>query len=716
MRLDSNGVVLESSGQFTESEFTIGDPRLILEYLRKSVYSNPKRVLVQELMSNAKDAHKEVGKENTPIVVNIPTRFNLNWSVTDYGPGISPTRMKEVFIQFGVSTKRGVGQHATDDGSQLIGGFGIGSKSPWAYTDSFTIITKAQEGNEIVERTYIAIIGEDRRNKLMEFDGSRRVCEANESTGTTITVPVKIEDIHYFNQYTVEVSQYWNVRPDLKNSAIDYATNDVIFEGTNWQILKKSVIYDQNKVVALVGQIPYIVNLNSLNNFPANLRNMFAANIIMEFGIGELSVALSRENLQYDEKTQKAILDRLFEICDIVKKDVSDVVAECESLWKANVHWRKVCNLTEFAKVISHVVWTDKNTNTAYQVNGREINTNYGDFIRVYPKYNSSKYKRSGDIHVHEKTLLAYCSDGDSIPKRKVDYLLQQNPHLDSIQVLSYTLKELAEKKCNSPVIDMLPVLDAVDLCKLDVPKVKREYERQAKVDGYEFMRIYWLGGNFDFSTFNKEDVVIVEMLRKNARNISDQQMANIYNMVKHVQSQNPSFKTPKFIGVPTSFLNKVKSFEKLDAFIDRLSVEVDKLYKIDYEDSDFVNKSEQIAWKTAVIEFRNNIWSRKDCKDKIDQNTDMYKLMELLDLRDNTNVKHIDYNEFYRIAALITKDKIQPPANCVSQKLQTINKLWSSAKSRYHFIFEADMDYFTYPSDKQTQHNNHIINYINRM
>ena len=56
---------------------------------------------------------------------------------TDYGLGISPDRMEKIFTTMGQSTKR--------DTNEMIGAFGLGSKSPWTYTDAFYLTTVVSE-------------------------------------------------------------------------------------------------------------------------------------------------------------------------------------------------------------------------------------------------------------------------------------------------------------------------------------------------------------------------------------------------------------------------------------------------------------------------------------------------------------------------------------------------------------------------------------------
>ena len=96
----------ETSSTFKTSSFGIGDEVVILQILRSKMYSNPIRTICQEVMSNARDAHYEVGTPKKPIEVTLPNALAPSFVVKDYGPGITPDRMSNVFVKYGCSTKR----------------------------------------------------------------------------------------------------------------------------------------------------------------------------------------------------------------------------------------------------------------------------------------------------------------------------------------------------------------------------------------------------------------------------------------------------------------------------------------------------------------------------------------------------------------------------------------------------------------------------------
>lgn len=102
--------------------------------LLSDLYKDPYSIIWQEWGSNAWDSHLEVNKAHEPIVLSIKKDMNDKWygSIEDFGIGLGPDRIK-IFGAYGKSTKR--------NSADMIGAFGIGSKSIMCYTNSFFVDT-----------------------------------------------------------------------------------------------------------------------------------------------------------------------------------------------------------------------------------------------------------------------------------------------------------------------------------------------------------------------------------------------------------------------------------------------------------------------------------------------------------------------------------------------------------------------------------------------
>ena len=117
--------------------------------LSQNLYLNPIGSIIREYVSNALDSMRESGNTD-PIVVSLLLEEN-NWvfSVQDFGMGLSPERVENVFAKYLSSTK--------EDSVNELGFYGIGSKSALSYRDSFNIISR----HEGVEYRYVMFKGEE---------------------------------------------------------------------------------------------------------------------------------------------------------------------------------------------------------------------------------------------------------------------------------------------------------------------------------------------------------------------------------------------------------------------------------------------------------------------------------------------------------------------------------------------------------------------------
>lgn len=130
-----NGTEFEQTevliGQQGETEaMGVSDDPMLMSMLSTGLYKRPLRTMIQEIMFNAWDAHRMAGiQDTTPIDIWINDTSGL--IVRDYGPGIPDSEIHPIYCIYGNSTKR--------KNDNQTGGFGLGSKSPFAYTESFTV-------------------------------------------------------------------------------------------------------------------------------------------------------------------------------------------------------------------------------------------------------------------------------------------------------------------------------------------------------------------------------------------------------------------------------------------------------------------------------------------------------------------------------------------------------------------------------------------------
>jgi len=307
-------------------DFGIGDVSTIIDILRNRLYSNPIRTLTQEYLCNGRDSHREAGRENTPIKVTLPTRLESTLKIRDYGVGLSPDRVRDVFVNYGSSTKR-------KDNIQT-GGFGIGAKSAWAYTDSFVIVSY-YEG---IARTYAAHTGKN-SNGTLELINEENTSEPN---GVEVQIPVKQSDIEFFVNAVYRCTFFWDVKPDLRGITEveipkDYTNLDknIVSREKNWLLLNKTELakrlFDAHnaEIFVLIDKIPYSIN-KFLRECPEveKLRSATSApNSInfIEVDNGVLEVSATRESISDKDSSKEKVNQLCKEVNQILADHVNNI-------------------------------------------------------------------------------------------------------------------------------------------------------------------------------------------------------------------------------------------------------------------------------------------------------------------------------------------------------------------------------------------------------
>ena len=429
MKLAETTDSLRVSQPFDNTDFSIGDPLIIMEYLRKNAYSNPKRSICQEVMSNARDAHREVGTPNKAIEVRLPTRLNPIWSCKDFGPGISPDRMDKVVTKFGNSTKR--------DSNNFTGGFGVGFKLPWSYTDTFLINTVCNINGTFMKYAYAAVIGDNRVPKLIQLADP---VPTDEHSGTTISFNVDAKDFHDFTNYSYEVCQYWNPHPNIVNGDNSrWKDTEYKFSQPTWGIVKERQYNDPN--IILIDSIPYTLNLNNLGTMVKEEEKEILKHLSchFRFNVGELTVSLNREGLYYDDKTIKSIILRFREMIKWINKHFEDLIAAQTTLWDAAIALKEATSFFNNCRgVFKTTTWRGKIVPTNSVKGGftTKIITYERDIARIRrrTKENYFNFTKNSKLVLEDA-------------KRKIEYQFELDPTLQIVYVLKYQENIVDPKK-----------------------------------------------------------------------------------------------------------------------------------------------------------------------------------------------------------------------------------------------------------------------------
>lgn len=441
MKITDQKPNIELSSDMKSKMFGIGDAGMIFDILRNKLYSNPIAAICREICCNARDAHREVGKHDLPIEVTLPTALESYFKVKDFGPGISPDRIENIFINYGASTKR------TDN--IQTGGFGIGAKVPFSYTDTFTITTIV-DGTEY---NYACVIDETKTGKLMLL-GSQPTTSPN---GTEIKVPVKSHDRRIFSSEFYSATEYWDVKPQVFASDTEYRNIVKTFEGNSWFFEKEyrngdiikinidGVIYPVSARSVLLNaneekDYYHYSHSNEDYNFVTNLSNQ----LVISFNIGELGISANRETLYLDEKTKSKVKNSIVAVKNEIVDNIEKVINLLPNLWEAEVKFTQDIAPTFYrSKFLKNVKWNNiKLTPTNEQFPVQIINFTR-DRKHQIKAGDAIDRHASHSIEFVNNTMLLYYdyADHTQLKASNVRHLFTADSKLERIQIICPTDK-----------------------------------------------------------------------------------------------------------------------------------------------------------------------------------------------------------------------------------------------------------------------------------
>jgi len=447
MKLDLPEIQIEKSGSFTTQQFAFGDQRVIMEILRSRMYSNPIKTICQEISSNARDAHREAG-HNEPIVVKLPSWSDKSFFIRDYGIGISPDRMANVFIKYGNSTKR-------NDNIQT-GGFGLGAKSPFSYTDTFTIVTITKEENSNVKREYVAFIDETGIGSMSLLKE-----EPTESrTGTTISITPRDGDERQFRDNILEICKFWTVKPEvITDDPIEWEALETIYSCSEWALLARG------KPTVLIDEIPYPLSGMPVDaNESSEVRAVRKLPILIYAKTGELRVTAQRDSVDFQPEAVKFLYDKLNNIVQNLNKVTSAKLDAFDDYWEARLFFNK--NFTQWP--ISPL-WKGKKLDSNYKFEDGVISEIFKystDYRGTMRKHMLSDFEVKEGINVNNDTKLIEL-DQASLPNNsymgkifkqlgnyKYFYVIRFSPNLkpSSLKIVKLSEVKAAMSKSTPPV------------------------------------------------------------------------------------------------------------------------------------------------------------------------------------------------------------------------------------------------------------------------
>ena len=315
--------------------FGISDDPAFFHVLSTSLYNNPTLAVVRETICNSWDAHIEAGKTDTPIRITIDTDNFITFR--DFGNGIPDELIGSIYGVYGASTKK--------SNSSVTGGFGLGCKSPFAYTDSFQV-TSWNQGKMSVYNVAKAAIENDGKPGIVPIVTNI----PTEESGLEVKFQLGKHDVNTFVHYIksivfngeikAELSIPKLVRTDDGNSIKqgDYILLDTLgmsFEPGSYDMSDswyQSYMGNSNIFVRYGNVIYPIVSSPASEEAVGlilNFMNIIGAdNLVVQAAPDTLAIAPSRETLSNQKLTDDGITTLCVDLVDRMEKEIKAKIPE----------------------------------------------------------------------------------------------------------------------------------------------------------------------------------------------------------------------------------------------------------------------------------------------------------------------------------------------------------------------------------------------------
>jgi hypothetical protein len=381
MKLQTATTTIEQIGNISqEAQFTMKTSRKAFQIL-SDLYSDKPLAIVRELGANAKDAMVAAGKGDQPFHVKLPNALEPWIVIEDKGTGISHEDIYNVYTKYFESTK--------SESNDFVGCLGLGSKSPFCYSDNF-LITSTHQG---VKRIYNAFFSQTGTPaiSLMSTENT------DQGNGLAIQIPVKLADVNTFCNAVAKAFRFFKIKPSITGGTIDWKINKVMFEGEGWEAHEG---FTYGECYAIMGGVTYPVDRYKLSHEAQNF--CAKGGIVMYFDIGELDVTPSRESLSYDDATIKALESKFVFIKKDFEEKLTKTIEDKPNLLEAlRAHWSLSRTFAHLTTDFDNVKWRGIELSNPTLLISK---ISKGDVItHSFTKYSRSKYRESVFVSIDTK-------------------------------------------------------------------------------------------------------------------------------------------------------------------------------------------------------------------------------------------------------------------------------------------------------------------------
>lgn len=280
------------------------------------LYQNKLLAAIQEVLCNSWDAHIASKRTHMPIKVTL-TRDSIEFQ--DSGEGIPFDIIEDIYCVYGASTKK-LSEEET-------GGFGLGSKAPYAYVDQLTM-TNARDGKSV---TYAGIKSDPNEEGRPSFRDLVTIPAVH--TGIKVSFAILSEnDQLQAAQYIRDLAFFADMNVELNGEKLEISNiNNLISEEQRWAFSSRRSSAtgngsDNSPITVRIGAVVYPVppherymtmykQIEELCNIFNKGRWNGGYHLMLFAKSGSVSMTPSRETLSMNERSVENLHDLMYDFC-----------------------------------------------------------------------------------------------------------------------------------------------------------------------------------------------------------------------------------------------------------------------------------------------------------------------------------------------------------------------------------------------------------------
>lgn len=309
-------------------DFGISNSAEFFNILSSTLYKNQILAVTREVLCNAWDAHIEAGCTHIPVQITL-TADKL--TIRDFGTGIHRNDMGLIYGTYGNSTKK-------NDGKQT-GGFGLGCKAPFAYTDHFEVISSHDGVRTIynLSKSSAQAMGKPGIVPIASFP--------TDESGLQVSINVaNSTDRNKFMTLIHRIVRNGDMNMEVNGGKIEGLGFDTM--KSNYYITSDSNIIDNvPKIMVRYGNVVYPVDrvdgiaaeYERISLHLIQMQGNTIYRILFQAPPHSISVTPSRESLSMQEHTIKTLKKLFHDFIDMLDNPVSGFRQRCDMYAKESV-------------------------------------------------------------------------------------------------------------------------------------------------------------------------------------------------------------------------------------------------------------------------------------------------------------------------------------------------------------------------------------------